>query len=498
MCAGAPGCDNDAVRAVDLGDLTRRGVDRLTRAEGSLPQLSPMARRFDLVLGVVMTAIALGNAWSYARHGNGSGAEVVVPVPDKLGGSFRLLKHGPDRSPLAVVPYVFLALASSLPLIWRRRFPLSVFWLVVAAQLGNSGALGKFGFVAALIGAYSAAVYSPYRTAALGSMLVAASLVSGLLRSALPDIPNWAGAFMVLVPIMIAGNAIRRWRQRADATMRRMREMEVEAEEATRRAVESERSRIARELHDVVTHNVSVMVVQAGAARKVMANSPDQATEALLAVEASGRAAMAELRQVMGLLTARTDGKGPDRTGPRDKVPGMDRGMDPGTGLGLDPRVDPEAELDQADLAPQPGLEQLGALVGRVRDTGVEVTLNVIGEPRPVPPGIGLAAYRTVQEALTNTVKHATGAAARVTVDYDPQAIRLEIADTGGTAGPSAATGNGRGLIGLRERLAVYGGRLEAGRRPTGGFRVRAWIPLAPVPAGPQDFIAALPPSEGS
>jgi len=263
--------------------------------------------------------------------------------------------------------------------------------------------------------------------------------------------------------------------------MRRMQEMEVEAEETTRRAVESERARIARELHDVVTHNVSVMVVQAGAARKVMASSPDQATEALLAVEASGRAAMAELRQVMGLLTARTDGKGPDRAGPQDKVPG----------------VDPEMELDQADLAPQPSLEQLGTLVGRVRDTGVDVTLDVIGEPRPVPPGIGLAAYRTVQEALTNTVKHAAGAAARVTVDYDPQALRLEIADTGGTAGPSAATGNGRGLIGLRERLAVYGGRLEAGRRPTGGFRVRAWIPLAPVPAGPQDFIAALPP-EGS
>ncbi|HEU5331949.1 MAG TPA: histidine kinase [Actinocrinis sp.] len=474
------------MRAVALGDLTRRGIDRLTRAEGSLPQLSASARRFDLLLGLAMAAFALGNTWSYARHGHGGGGIEVVPIPEKGGVVF--IPHPPDQvSPIAVVPYALLALASSLALIWRRRFPLSVFWLVVAAQLGNGGALGKFGFVAALIAAYSAAVYSPYRTAALGSMLVAASLVSGLLRSALPDIPNWAGAFMVLVPIMIAGNAIRRWRQRADATIRRMQEMEVEAEEATRRAVESERARIARELHDVVTHNVSVMVVQAGAARKVMGNSPDQATEALLAVEASGRAAMAELRQVMGLLTARTDGKGPDRTGPQDKVPAP----------GADPEMELELELDHADLAPQPSLEQLGALVGRVRDTGVEVTLDVIGEPRPVPPGIGLAAYRTVQEALTNTVKHASGAAARITVDYDPRALRLEIADTGGTAGPSAATGNGRGLIGLRERLAVYGGRLEAGRRPTGGFRVRAWIPLAPVPAGPQDFLAALPP-EGS
>lgn len=472
MCAGPPGCDNDAVKAVALGDLTRRGMDRLTRAEGSLPQLSASARRFDVLLGVVMTAIALGNTWSYARHGQGGDVVSAVPI-----GRFAIIKPREPVSPIAVVPFAFLALCSSVPLIWRRRYPLTVFWLIVAAQLGNKGELGKFGFVAALIGAYSAAVYSPFRTAALSSMLAAASLVSGLLRSAVPDIPNWAGAFVVLVPIMIAGNAIRRWRQRADATLRRMEAMEAEAREATRLAVESERSRIARELHDVVTHNVSVMVVQAGAARKVMANSPDQATEALLAVEASGRAAMAELRQVMGLLTARTDGRGPDATdgtGPQD------------------------AKLDEADLAPQPGLDQLGALVGRVRDTGVEVVLHVIGEPRPLPPGIGLAAYRTVQEALTNTVKHAVGAAARVTVDYDPQALRLEIADTGGTAGPSAATGNGRGLIGLRERLAVYGGQLEAGRRPTGGFRVRAVIPLvAAASAAPQDFVPATP-REGS
>jgi signal transduction histidine kinase len=125
-----------------------------------------------------------------------------------------------------------------------------------------------------------------------------------------------------------------------------------------------------------------------------------------------------------------------------------------------------------------------------VRDTGVPVSLTVTGIPHALPPGIGLAAYRTVQEALTNTVKHAVGSSARVTVGYEPQALRLEIADSGGTASPSAA-GNGRGLIGLRERLAVYGGSLEAARRPTGGFRVRAVIPLT---AAPEDFISALPP----
>jgi signal transduction histidine kinase len=450
-----PRCDNGAVRAVNPAELTRRTADRLLRADGPAPQLSAAAWRFDVALGTAMTLLAVGSAWNYARNFRSIAVSPgYLPV---------IVRPGPTD----VIPYLILALVASVPLVWRRRYPLTVFWLVVAADLSIAGNLGRLGFVYAIIAAYSAVVYSPFRTAALGSMLVGAALVSGVLNSALPNIPNWAGAFVVLIPIMIGGNAIRRWKRRADESVRRMQVMELEAEEATRRAVESERSRIARELHDVVTHNVSVMVVQAGAARKVMGSSPEQATEALLAVEASGRAAMAELRQVMGLLTARTDGRGPDRTDAAAN------------------------DLDQADLAPQPGLDQLGALVGRVRDTGVPVTLTVTGNPRPLPPGIGLAAYRTVQEALTNTVKHAVGASAEIIVGYEPQALRLEIADSGGTAGPSAATGNGRGLIGLRERLAVYGGSLDAGRRPTGGFRVRAVIPLAGMAGGPQDFVGS-------
>jgi signal transduction histidine kinase len=193
------------------------------------------------------------------------------------------------------------------------------------------------------------------------------------------------------------------------------------------------------------------MVVQAGAARKVMDASPQQATQALLAVEASGRTAMAELRQVMGLLTSAAEPPG-----------------DPGAhGGGAD-----------VQLTPQPDLDQLDTLVGRVRATGVPVTVTVRGTPVPLPPGVGLAAYRVVQEALTNTVKHAVGAAAAITVAYDADRLRLEIADTGGVPGESAASGNRRGLIGLHERLAVYGGSLEAGRRPAGGFRVSAVIPL--------------------
>ncbi|MGW9118589.1 sensor histidine kinase, partial [Streptomyces sp. NPDC055663] len=213
-------------------------------------------------------------------------------------------------------------------------------------------------------------------------------------------------------------------------------------------------ARIARELHDVVTHNVSVMVIQAGAARTVMKTSPGQAAEALLAVEAGGRAAMTELRHVMGLLTMA------DEDGDEEPDAGADLA---GTA---------------AELTPQPGLDQLEMLVGRVRDTGLAVDLTVTGSPRPLPPGLELAAYRVVQEALTNTVKHASGATAAVTVEYGLQQLRVEVTDAGGHPGEGANAGSGRGLIGLRERLAVYDGTLNTGRRLTGGYRVEALIPL--------------------
>jgi signal transduction histidine kinase len=208
------------------------------------------------------------------------------------------------------------------------------------------------------------------------------------------------------------------------------------------------RHSVRSELHDVVTQNVSVMVVQAGAARKVMDTAPEQTREALLAIEAGGRAAMTELRHVMGLLTM--DSAGPDPAG-------------------------------AADLAPQPGLDRLDALVGRLADSGVPVTLTRSGQPRPVPAGVELAAYRVVQEALTNTVKHAAGASATVRVEYATDHLRVQVTDTGGAPGAPgapAATGGGHGLIGLRERLAVYGGTLLAGPRLTGGYRVDARIPL--------------------
>jgi hypothetical protein len=204
------------------------------------------------------------------------------------------------------------------------------------------------------------------------------------------------------------------------------------------------------------------MVIQAGAARLVLAGSPDgqgdtrqdEAREALLAVESTGRAALTELRHVMGLLAPTGD---PTAADPGD--------TDEGQGALV--------------AAPQPGLPSLPVLVGRMRDAGVPVRLTVSGDLGSVTDGVGLAAYRVVQEALTNTVRHAAGAAATVVVEVTPGLLRIEVTDTGGHATTRRQVGpGGRGLIGLRERLAVYGGTLHTGARPGAGYRVEAQIPL--------------------
>ena len=336
-----------------------------------------------------------------------------------------------------------LAGMTALPLAVRRRYPLTALWGALMVSLTfhtgvrvNDASI--FTFIICLIAAYSAMLYSPYRTAAVTSLVIGTLLVAKGFTANIPDITPGFVPFLLLIPLGLAANAMNSWKQRLQA-------LEGEQEAATRLAVERERARIASELHDVVTHNVSVMVVQAGAARKIMDKSPEQAREALLAVENGGRAAMAELRHVMGLLTMSSDGSTPAAT---------------------------------ADLAPQPGLEQLATLAARVRSTGVPVELSVTGTPSPLPSGVDLAAYRVVQEALTNTVKHAVGAQVQISVDYQPRAVRLEVVDSGGTPAASAGSGNGRGLIGLRERLAVYGGTLQAGKRLTGGYRVSAVIPV--------------------
>jgi signal transduction histidine kinase len=309
---------------------------------------------------------------------------------------------------------------------------------------------------AALFAAYFAVVYSKNRPAALGCLAAGVVIVTWDYPKIGPQIPGRFAPLLVLLPTVALGYMMRMWRQRAGESAARLRRAEAEHLELTRRAVEEERARIAAELHDVVTHNVSVMVVQAGAGRRVLDSSPADAREAMLAIEASGRTAMTELRHLLGLL-APPAAPAPDPSGTPD---------DPGA------------------LRPQPGLDDVPSLVARVSAAGLPVRLSVTGDRRALLPGPDLAGYRVVQEALTNVIKHADRAPAKVRLQYRPHDLVIDVSNADAVsldagAGPVADAGeSGRGLIGLRERIAIYGGSLDVGPRPGGGWRVRATIPL--------------------
>ncbi|WP_051969558.1 sensor histidine kinase [Kitasatospora azatica] len=360
----------------------------------------------------------------------------------------RYAVNTPDQQFSPVLTPLSVALAAA-PLAVRRRYPLATLWLLMAGAFMLRDAFADVVFYACLltlVAVYNAVAHGPYREPTLASLPVAAALLVLLFEhAALPHFPNAVVGLLVVFPVVMAAVGHRVWAGRAEQGRARLAALEGEQAEALRHAVEEERARIARELHDVVTHNVSVMVIQAGAGRMMLDADPEQTREALLAIETGGRAAMGELRHVMGLLTMDSAGDRPAAT---------------------------------AETLPQPGLDGLEGLVGRIRAAGLPVELSVTGERRPLPPGVELAAYRVVQEALTNAVKHAQGANAVVRVAYGAHQLTVEVTNTEGTPGEAAGTGNGRGLIGLRERVAVYGGTLQTGRRLTGGYRVKALIPL--------------------
>ncbi|GAB2837580.1 hypothetical protein GCM10027176_47650 [Actinoallomurus bryophytorum] len=424
----------------------RRQLRDLLRPEPKGTSLSRRAVIADAVFAVVLTVLAL--AMAARLHGD---TQIIhlgtrVPAPPRppappvppgvpLPGSVHSYP-GPRSHP---VPWPITVL-TTLPLAARRRYPLLTFVVVVCAALFVGENATWITLLAYVVAAYSAIAYSRYRVQAMAGLVLAAVLAGVAFRHADPALPGWSGPFFVLLVASVLASFVRFWQRRLKASQRRFTELQEAQEEATRRAVEEERARIAAELHDVVTHNVSVMVIQTGAARKVMDAEPELSKQAMLEVEASGRAAMSELRHVMGLLSA-SDDERPD------------------------------------GLEPQPGLGQLGALVERVRAAGMTVSVAVSPPPGPLPPGVELTAYRVVQEALTNTIKHASGAAASVTIGHDGDRLEIEVTDTGGEPGAGTRTGDGRGLIGLRERLAVYGGTLEAGPRIGGGYRIRALVP---------------------
>ncbi|MEU5595592.1 histidine kinase [Streptomyces sp. NPDC020298] len=426
----------------------RGAVAVLTRRTATLPRLTRRTALFDAAL-----ALALAVAATDYALGAGVGRSYVV-----VDGVLRA-RTGADSWAGAVGP----ALLATLPLALRGRYPLSVLWVVIGAGLLAPDGEARIIFYAFVVAAYSAVAHSPYRAATLLSLAPALLVLAATGDAGVPTIPNAYMPLLVLVPLTATGYGMRNWRARAEERQTRMAELERERERELRRAVERERARIARELHDVVTHNVSVMIIQAGAARKVLDAAPDRTHEALLAIEAGGRAAMTELRHVMGLLTMDSE----------DSEDAGDSGQEGAA-----------APAAGTDLAPPPGLARLESLVDRVRASGLPVELTVTGPGHPVghpvPPGIDLAAYRVVQEALTNTMKHATGATATVIVSHTGTHLAIEVRDTGGPPSPRAATGNGHGLLGLRERMTLYDGTLHSGPTAEGGYRVTARIPLPP------------------
>ena len=380
------------------------------------PRSRPRWRRWLLIAGDAALALAL------------AAVAVAEPWPP-----------GPGRA-----AGIALALLQTLPLAVRRWRPVGVLAVVAAATLGAAIARdgGGLGPVCVLVALYSVAAHCPRRQAAWAGIAAWAALTWPLLREGGgpggPQQIGLAAAISLGFPALawLSGAYVSELRARA---ARSRREQELE----TGRAVAEEQARVGRELHDVIAHTLSVIVIQAGAAEDVFGARPQAARQALGAIGAAGRQALAELRRVLAA-------------------------------------VRPQPGQEEDGWAPPPGLSGLGELLAQVRAAGLTVTARIDGAPADLPAGLDLAAYRIVQEALTNTLKHARAQAAEVNLRYSPAGLVLEVTDDGQPAAPAGPRGPapGRGLIGIRERAALHGGTCQAGPRPGGGFGVRVSLPL--------------------
>jgi signal transduction histidine kinase len=341
-------------------------------------------------------------------------------------------------------PAVALSVAIPATVAFRRRWPFAsgasavLLTSLIFLLGGNNYSIPLF--IAWACGLYALSVWTDTRAfvAALGVLLAANLMAAAGPKTKLSD-----AVFFTVVPgvaMLITRRAVRERQLLADTLAAKAELLEREHEMREQEALAEERARIARELHDLVAHNVSVMVVQAGVERHSLPEDQAATRETLSSIEQAGRQALVEARRLLGVL-----------------------------------RRDGEAE----GLEPQPTIGQVGTLVEQVERAGLPVTLTVEGEQVPLPAGVDLCAYRIVQEGLTNALKHAGPARAEVLLRYGAGGLDIDVRDDGRGVGSTNGDGAGHGLIGMRERVALYGGRLETGPRAGGGFQVHAHLPLA-------------------
>jgi signal transduction histidine kinase len=354
----------------------------------------------------------------------------------------------PSGVPVAMLALGYvLVLLHTLPLVARRRFPGAVLAVCVASGLAIT-ALGvppSFLGPAMPVAVYSVAAYGRRWVSLAGLVVAELGLAAVWLTPAMLERSSFLFFMGFIAVAWVLGHFVGDRQVYAAQLEERTAELEEAREELARRAVVEERLRLARELHDVVAHAMSVIAVQSGVGAHVADSRPEEVGKALAAIEVTSRGALEELRRLLGVL-----------------------------------RQDSEV---QASLMPVPGLANLDSLLAEVGKAGLAVRVRVEGTPLQLPAGVDLSAYRIVQEALTNVVKHAGPAHAEVTIGYRDQEVTVEVTDDGRGAVPPASdgrVGTGHGLIGMRERVAAFGGDLQVGPHPGGGFRVAARLPLPP------------------
>jgi signal transduction histidine kinase len=364
---------------------------------------------------------------------------VLLPMPfDAVPG----IGYRP-ADPLAVT----ILLVAALPIAWRRRYPQAALAVgggaAIAYELRGYPDLGAG--LSALVLCYSAAAHLPRGPALRAGALALMGTAVALWASPSPlHFVDYLAGMATFCAAWVLGDNLRTRRAYVEVLEVRTEQAERRRRESSRQAVADERARIARELHDVVAHSMSVMVVQAGAARRVLRTRPEVSEESLRSIESTGRQALDEMRRLLGVLRS-------------DEVTGTEAG-----------------------LLPQPTLDDVDDLVIQCQEAGLPVQLAVKGERRPLPAGVELSAFRVVQEALTNSLKHAGRARAQVVIRWHDHALEISVADDGrGASAGLSGDGGGHGLVGMEERTELYGGQLRAGPRPGGGFEVRASFPLA-------------------